>query len=141
MPGSQGKWLRALLGAGLLALCAVVLWFTLEPTPGGHRAHELPRFFSEWLNDNDFLANYLAFFALAVASFTIGFRKPGVRMVLLLLLLLPNGIEFAQKWIPGRVSDWRDVAAAWGGIGTAWLIFLAGRHTLRRLRRTAPAKH
>jgi VanZ family protein len=128
---------------------AAVLWLTLEPTPGGGRAHELPKPVSLWVNNHDSSANILAFFLLAIMAFWLGHEpagSPGLpplsggreargegqpertarylprmpsrrqRLIFLLLLAFVALIEFAQIWIPGRVSELHDVASGWEGI-------------------------
>jgi colanic acid biosynthesis glycosyl transferase WcaI len=117
-------------------LTAAILWLTLEPTPGGGRAHELPRALSDCLNGHDSLSNFLAFFTFSATAFWLGhnprkiadasadkiFRKQ--REHFLFLLGFVALLEFAQIWIPGRVSDLSDVAFGWMGVALAWFGYL-----------------
>ena len=125
----------ALLFAAALALA---LFFALRPSPHGERLRGLPEPVAKWLNRHDDLSNFAAFLILAGLAFRLRrsartqppapwFRRP--HRVLGFFLLLVLLIEFTQHWIPGRQSDWHDVATGWSGILAAWMLdgFLSRR--------------
>ena len=113
------------------AALALALFFALRPAPHGDRLRGLPEPIATWLNRHDNLSNFAAFLILS----GLGFRQRSSsrpqesapwfhhhRRVLGFFLLLVLLIEFLQHWIPGRVSDWHDVATGWSGILTAWTL-------------------
>ncbi|MDB6040897.1 MAG: colanic acid biosynthesis glycosyltransferase WcaI [Verrucomicrobiales bacterium] len=127
--------LRNLVFVLFWILTAAILWLTLEPTPGGGRAHELPRLLSNPLNAHDALSNFLAFFVFSTIAFWLGHNPAKItnaspqrilqrqRKRFFLLLAFVASLEFAQIWIPGRISDLGDVASGWMGVVLAWLSY------------------
>ena len=118
----------ALLFAAALALA---LFFALRPSAHGERLRGLPEPVGYWLNQHDDLSNFAAFFVLASLAFRLRCSSPSQnpapwfqrhRRVLGCFLLLVLLIEFLQHWIPGRQSDWHDVATGWSGILAAWML-------------------
>ncbi|PLK49261.1 VanZ family protein [Uliginosibacterium sp. TH139] len=93
-----------------------------------------------WLNIAGFLP-----FGFTLAASIASRRKPGriVLGVLLASLLLSFAIEFAQNWLPGRISSNLDLATnTFGGVlgalaGLRWGHFLAEGGALQRWRRQA----
>ena len=113
------------------AALALALFFALRPAPHGDRLRGLPEPIATWLNQHDNLSNFAAFLILS----GLGFRQRSSsrpqppapwfhrhRRVLGFFLLLVLLIEFLQHWIPGRQSDWHDVATGWSGILAAWML-------------------
>ena len=121
----RARWLWVLF----VALCTTfVLYMALAPRPQG------PSF--SW----DKLNHVAAFAALAFGLLHALREKP--RPVLWstgLLLALGVGIELAQRYLPGREADWRDVLADALGIALGSLISatLDARLERRRQRRDA----
>ena len=116
----------ALLFAAALALA---LFFVLRPSAHGERLRGLPEPVGYWLNQHDDLSNFAAFFVLASLAFRLRRAPPEPvpwfrrhRGTLAIFLLLVLAIEIAQHWIPGRQSDWHDIATGWSGILAAWLL-------------------
>jgi hypothetical protein len=117
-------------------LTAAILWLTLEPTPGGGRAHELPRALADRLNQHDSFSNSLAFFVFSAVAFWLGHYPKRLaeanarsiirtqRLRFLLLLGFVESLEFLQIWIPGRVSDLGDVLFGWMGVALAGVCYL-----------------
>lgn len=110
-----------------LAGLALALFFALRPSAHGQRLRGLPEPVGKFLNQHDDLSNFAAFFLLAGLGFYLAdggpapwIRRHGWRLGMFLLLVV--AIECGQRWIPGRHSDWRDVATGWSGILTAWVI-------------------
>ena len=116
-----------------VAALALALFFALRPSAHGERLRGLPEPVGRWLNQHDDFSNFAAFFALASLGFRLRrfsnqpppvsapwFRRQHRRVVFFLLLVLL--LEFSQRWIPGRQSDWHDVATGWGGIFAAWVL-------------------
>ena len=113
------------------AALALALFFALRPSAHGERLRGLPEPVAKWLNQHDNLSNFAAFFILSGLGFRLRsssrpqpptpwfHRHHRVLGFFLLLVLL---IEFLQHWIPGRQSDWHDVATGWSGILVAWAL-------------------
>ncbi len=122
---------RTALTLIFVAALALALFFALRPAPHGERLRGLPEPVAKWLNQHDNLSNFAAFFILAGLAFRLRSFSPSQksapwfqrhRRVLGFFLLLVLAIEFAQHWIPGRQSDWHDVATGWSGILAAWIL-------------------
>ena len=114
-----------------VAALALALFFALRPSAHGERLRGLPEPVAKWLNQHDDLSNFAAFLVLSGLAFRLRsssrppppapwFRRH--RRVLGFFLLLVLLIEFLQHWIPGRQSDWHDVATGWSGILAAWML-------------------
>ena len=113
------------------AALALALFFALRPSAHGERLRGLPEPVAKWLNQHDDLSNFAAFLILSGLAFRLHrssrpqesapwFRRH--HRVLGFFLLLVLLIEFLQHWIPGRQSDWHDVATGWSGILAAWML-------------------
>ncbi|MEQ1736919.1 MAG: VanZ family protein [Rhodoglobus sp.] len=132
----------SLLTLGYLGLVA---WITLAPLPGiqqysllwrlAHFLERIPE--AAWFTFDrlEFLANIGMFIPLGL-FFVLLLGRPLWWLALVLAVALTVGIEFAQQFIAGRVSDPRDLAAnsigATVGVLGA-LVVTAGK--ARRLRR------
>lgn len=124
---------------------AVVGWITLGPQPintgNGYWLWRVLRFFSshestQWLTYDrvEFLANLAMFIPIGV-FFVLLFGRRLWFLSVLSGVLLTLAIEFAQRFIPGRVSDVRDLVA--NSLGTVVGVLLAlvlTRAKARRLR-------
>lgn len=118
-PASRGlprtsPW-RVLLAAVLLG---VIGFLALRTSPYLQYIAWMPRGVGVWADSNGILRNVVAFLALGFAVFFLVGR--GWRTVLA-LATFATGVEVAQRWIPGRVFDWRDIAASVAGVLLAWL--------------------
>ena len=114
-----------------VAALSLALFFALRPSAHGERLRGLPEPIGKWLNQHDDLSNFAAFLILSGLAFRLRrsarpqppapwfHRHHRVLGFFLLLVLL---IEFTQHWIPGRQSDWHDVATGWSGILVAWTL-------------------
>ena len=113
------------------AALALALFFALRPSAHGERLRGLPEPIGKWLNQHDNLSNFTALLVLSGLAFRLRrsarpqppapwfHRHHRVLGFFILLVLL---IEFLQHWIPGRQSDWHDVATGWSGILVAWAL-------------------
>jgi hypothetical protein len=113
-----------------------LLFFSLRPSQeNGGRTNGLPRAWAYWINTHDTLANFLAYFGIGLLGsfvskqgfFLIGRNGPVYiqrkhTIVILVLAALVVGIEVLQIWIPGRVSDPKDVLSAWSGLLGSWCV-------------------
>jgi VanZ family protein len=108
------------------------------PTPFVHNLAFVPRPLARLADDYDFLRNILGGFVLQAAILALGwgtFRRSDRTWVWTLpALILFSALEFAQRWLPERFSDWRDVVAAAIGIAVATF---AARALVRPRTRTA----
>jgi VanZ family protein len=103
----------------------VVGYLALTPTP--------PQDFTTgW----DKLNHFAAFSALSMSG-SLGFRRTRVLVFVLLALIAYGGlIEVAQYFVPGRSSEWADLAADAVGIACGAVLVLAARMLWRNHRQT-----
>ncbi len=129
----MGAILRRL---AIIFCLGVVLFFALKPGPEVPNALA-PDKVRVFFNTHDALRNQLGFgllslavlFALMTKSF---FNQRQILAVFLIALLIPT-LEFAQRWMPERHVDFKDVLNGWVGLGGAcavygimWLIWQIG---------------
>lgn len=132
------------LSLATLAYLATVGWLTLTPQSSALNNSllwRLSEFFerfesTEWITFSmlEFAANVALFVPLGL-FFVLLFGRRQWWLAIVVGLLMTAGIEFAQQFIDGRVSDPRDLVA--NGLGTVMgtliaLILTAGK--ARRLR-------
>ena len=122
---------RTVLTLLFTAALVLALFLALRPSSHGERLCGLPEPVAKWLNQHDDLSNFAAFFILSGLAFRLRCssrpQEPAPwfsrhRRVVGFFLLLVLLIEFLQHWIPGRQSDWHDVATGWSGILVAWML-------------------
>ncbi len=147
----RGMFLRhPLLSLATLAYLAAVGWLTLTPQSSvlkNSLLWRLAEFFdrfeaTEWMTFSmlEFAANVALFVPLGL-FFVLLFGRRQWWLAIVVGLLMTAGIEFAQQFIDGRVSDPRDLVA--NGLGTVLgtliaLILTAGKaRRLRAQRRAA----
>ncbi|CAN5320371.1 hypothetical protein BH09ACT6_BH09ACT6_03040 [soil metagenome] len=133
-----------------LGYLGLVGWITLGPQPLDDRAQgllaQLLRFFgrhasTEWIvyDRVEFAANIAMFFPIGLfLLLLLGRRQWWLAIVVGAALTL--GIEFTQLFLPGRVSDVRDIVSNTIGASLGvlvWLVLTAGK--ARRLRRSQRA--
>jgi len=110
---------------------SLVLFCTLQPARNGLRGIGIPVELRNWFNYHDDLANFAGFGALACLWLNPVLlesrRIVSVWKSAILLGLIVIMIETTQLGLPGRVADWNDVAAAWGGIMCATALYLISR--------------
>lgn len=110
-----------LLGLATVVYLAVVGWITLGPQPintgNGYWLWRVLRFFSShettrWLTYDrvEFLANVAMFVPIGV-FFVLLFGRRLWFVSVISGVMLTVAIEVAQQFIPGRVSDVRDLVA------------------------------
>jgi glycopeptide antibiotics resistance protein len=141
-----GMFLRhPILSVATFAYLGVVGWITLAPQAEQRQDGLLWRialFFdahaaTEWITFNllEFVANMLLFLPFGV-FFVLLFGRGRWWLAILLGIALTVGIEFAQQFIPNRVSDVRDVVSNSIGtvIGTMFALLVTASKA-RRLRR------
>ena len=128
--------------AAFLGCLAAILYLGLRPEPASRALSRFSAPLGLWEGRHDNWSNFIAFFVLASLGFWMAsspsFRFPLLdkfwaepRRRLLCFLALVAGIEFAQIWIPNRVSDLHDVLTGWSGILSAGLLRMCGRSALR----------
>lgn len=147
-----GMFLRyPLLSLATFAYLGVVGWVTLTPQAEARQdglLWALALVFdrhaaTEWITFNllEFVANVLLFLPFGV-FFVLLFGRGRWWLAILLGIALTAGIEFAQQFIPNRVSDVRDIVSNSMGavIGTVFALVVTAAKA-RRLRRArlAPA--
>lgn len=114
--GSQPMRVWRLLLAA--ALIGAIGFLALRTSPYLQYVPWMPRRVGVWADSNGIVRNVVAFVALGLAVFVLVGR--GWR-VALALAAFGAGVEVAQRWIPGRVFDWRDIAASVAGVLLAWI--------------------
>lgn len=129
-------------GLFLLTLAAI-LYLDLRPDSRAATTPLFPAWLGAWFDHHDTARNFIGFAVLTLASL-IAFGSPaphpsaqpandqpavapsGDRRQLLLLAALVALVvllELAQRWIPARTADPKDVLAGGVGIGFAWLLW------------------
>ncbi len=133
--GHDGRMFRRhpLLTIATVAYLAVVGWITLGPQPintgNGYWLWRALHFFSShestrWLTYNrvEFLANVAMFVPIGI-FFVLLFGRRLWAVSVLSGMLLTLAIEVAQRFIPGRVFDVRDLVA--NSVGTVLGVLVA----------------
>ena len=128
-----------------LFLCclAAILYLSLHPEPASVTLGRYSKSIGVWEGYHDNWSNFIAFFVLASLGFWMSCQRISLpngfggfwaepRRRLLFFLALVVGIEFAQIWIPNRVSDLHDVITGWSGILTAGLFWFCIRAFVRQ---------
>jgi VanZ family protein len=126
---SRDSWfvMGAILRRSAIIFClGVVLFFALKPGPEVPNAL-VPDKVRIYFNTHDALRNQLGFGLLSVAvlfSLTAKsfFNQRQVLAVVLIALLIPT-LEFAQRWMPKRHVDFKDVLNGWLGLGGACVLY------------------
>ncbi|CAN5170498.1 hypothetical protein BH09ACT2_BH09ACT2_19420 [soil metagenome] len=132
-----------ILSLATVAYLAIVGWITLGPQPintgNGYWLWRALRFFSNhdstrWLTYDrvEFLANLAMFVPIGI-FFVLLFGRRLWFMSVISGVLLTVAIEFAQRFIPGRVSDVRDLVA--NSLGTVVGVLVALLLTQAKARR------
>lgn len=128
----------------------VVAWLTLSPQAESQQEGWLWRLAllfdrhaaTEWITFNllEFVANVLLFLPFGV-FFVLLFGRGRWWLAILLGVAMTVGIEFAQQFIPNRVSDPRDILSNSIGtvVGTVLALLLTASKA-RRLRRARLAR-
>ena len=122
-----------------IVMLVLVLYLALLPNVHNTMLTWLPRPVHRWLATHDDVNNILAFAMLGLTTFMVRpwradrAGRGGQRLFaplpasttarLCCLLALVCVLETAQRWIPGRVCDLRDVATGWSGVFAAWLLY------------------
>ena len=131
------------LSLATVGYLAVVGWITLGPQPidtgNGYWLWRALQFFSShestrWLTYDrvEFLSNVAMFVPIGI-FFVLLFGRRLWFMSVISGVLLTLTIEFAQRFIPGRISDVRDLVA--NSLGTAVGVLLALVLTQAKARR------
>lgn len=125
-----------------MALCliglACMFYLTLRASPDMETLR-LPKWFLKsavvrWLDHYGVLRNVPAFFLLAI-PFRVIFRdRPEHEYVLGGLFLVAALVEVAQRWLPTRHFDLRDIVCSWIGLAAGWLSTMAAQAWLDRRR-------
>lgn len=103
--------------AGIL-LGAVIGFLALRSSPYVQHLPWMPRWLGEWADSNGIVRNVVAFFALGLGWFVLVSRQ---WWHVIALAGFGVALEVAQRWIPGRIFDWRDIIASLAGVLFAWL--------------------
>jgi glycopeptide antibiotics resistance protein len=114
-----------------LTLLAMVLYLGFRPSPAIVTAWVVPRWMGVWFDHHDTVKNLFGFFVVALAGF-MAWPQYRWRIGLSIAILIVS-IEIIQRWMPYRVSDYRDIIAGWGGIAFAWAAAAACRRHPCRL--------
>ncbi|UFS60794.1 VanZ family protein [Subtercola endophyticus] len=140
-----------LLSAFTIAYLGVVAWVTLGPQPLDNKAEgllfQVLRFFgrhasTDWITYDrvEFTANIAMFFPIGL-FFLLLFGRRQWWLAILVGFLMTVSIETAQLFLPGRVSDLRDVVSntvgATIGVLTGLVLTAAKARRLRKQRSLA----
>jgi hypothetical protein len=101
----------------VLGFAAVIAFLALRSSSYLKHVPWMPRLVGVWADQHGVSRNIVAFAALGVATFLL----IGQRVWLLVTLcVFGTLLELAQRWIPGRAYDWRDIVASIAGVLLAW---------------------
>lgn len=102
----------------VVLLAAAIAFFALRSSAFLKNVPWLPRPIGVWADQHGISRNIVAFCALGLATFTL----IGSRLWLLVALcVFGTLLEVAQRWIPSRSYDWRDIVASIAGVLLAWI--------------------
>ncbi len=108
---------------GFALLLAGVVYLSVRPPLALATVPWIPHPLGAWLDGHNFVANVVAFGVLAGVGL-MAFARPAGRWHPAWVLGAVGGLvvalELVQLRLPGRVCDWRDVAAGWIGAAGAW---------------------
>lgn len=141
---NRDTWpMRALRGVGRFAPVCVattlVLFLALRPQPSLSDVPEIPRAVVAIFDAQDFLNNVAGFGGLTLTvHFAFARDVSDLRRRVALLAAIVGvmiiALELAQRFIPRRTCDWRDVFAGGLGVGLASMLWLWDRKGLRATR-------
>lgn len=119
---------RLLALLALAALAGALAYFALRPSSFLQTVPWLPPGIGRWADAHGVGRNFVAFFALGIASFPLLGHRIGQVAALCAFATL---LEVAQLWIPTRQFDWRDIVVSLAGVLSAWppALWLARRRS------------
>lgn len=101
----------------VLGLCGAVMFLALRSSPYLQYVPWMPRQLGVWADHHGVIRNTVAFFILGLATLLALRPRPWLVVVLCAFAAL---LEIAQRWIPGRIYDPKDIVASVAGILLAW---------------------
>ncbi len=108
---------------------AALAFLALRPSPFIDRVPWIPHWLGHWADHHGVLRNTVAFFAVGLFIFAALGRHWAY---LLALAVFATALEIAQRWIPGRIYDSKDIAASLVGLTFAWVLVHAARRLVAR---------
>jgi glycopeptide antibiotics resistance protein len=101
----------------IAAALGVLAFLALRHSPYLQSIAWMPRPLGVWSDHHGVFRNTVAFFALGLLVFLLLGPNP---WYLVTLCIFSTALEVAQRWIPGRFFDWKDIWASLAGIILAW---------------------
>lgn len=115
----------------LLLGLAALAYLSLRPSARVNEVRWIPAVIGRWADHHGIFRNTVAFFAAGLFVFSCLGRR---WFHVVALGAFATAIEVAQRWIPHRAYDPKDIAAGLAGILAAWLL-VCGACLLFRPRR------
>lgn len=120
----------ALVVGGIGCACAIYLCW--RPTGQISTVPWIPTGVAEWADRHGRFRNLPAYFLLACPFLVVCGSRRARMWAVLALGVFGTLLELAERFVPGRMLEWQDVAYTWAGVGTAWLCYEALRWTTGR---------
>lgn len=129
---------QSALAAGAVAGCGCAVFLSLRPTGALSSLPWMPDAIGHWADVHGRIRNLPAYFLLAWPFLLLASPDAGRRAVAAVMVgVLGTLLEFAERLVPSRWFEWRDILWSWAGVIAAWLVYETVRIARERVRREA----